>query len=335
MKRLTFIAAIVVFIIIFLLTSSACHDKESISATTIPEDSGALLNIKIASLNGPTSIGMIKLHLEKPSLGEEVITDYEIVPSPDIMISKLLAGDMDIAILPTNIAVKLYNKGIDYKLGAIVGYGVLYIVCQNFEIDSWEDFKGKKINITSRGSTPDVILRYLLKENGIEPETDIEFDYSVEQVELSQLLISGITELAILPEPFVTMVLNDNDNVKIAFDIEEEWKKLQNGLPLPMSCVVLSSDLTDNQPDIVNTFLEKYEESIEWVNENPIKASELVEKYKIGMDAKTAVEAIPRCHIKFSGSQQSKNSVNNYIQTILDFSPEDVGGKMPDENFYY
>lgn len=334
MKKLLTTLIILVFAVTMTLFTWGCNEKESLPAEAAPDNVNPL-NINIGSLKGPTSIGMIKLHYEKPSLGEMVNTSYEIVQSPDIMTSELLAGDMDIATLPTNVAVKLYNKGLDYKLGAIVGYGVLYILSQNIEIDSWEDLKGEKINITSKGSTPDVILRYLLKENSIEPDKDVELNYSIEQVELSQLLISGKAELAILPEPFVTMVLNKNNNVKVVFDVEAEWEKIQNESPLPMSCVVISPELIDNHTDIIDTFLEKYRESIQWVNENPEEASAIVEKYGIGMDQETAMEAIPRCHIDFTGPAQAKDSVNNYIQVILNFFPEDVGGRMPDENFYY
>jgi NitT/TauT family transport system substrate-binding protein len=82
-------------------------------------------------------------------------------------------------------------------------------------------------------------------------------------------------------------------------------------------------------------FLKKYKESIQWANSNISDAAKLVEKFKIGMDAATAQEAIPRCNIKYTDSSQAKDLVNDYLKTLLDFSPEDIGGKIPDEEFYY
>ena len=130
---------------------------------------------------------------------------------------------------------KLYNKGLGYKLAAIIGYGVLYILKQDVELTTWEDFKNKKINVISKGSTPDVLLRFLMEKNNLKTGTDVELDYSLEQVELSQLTIAGKTNIVILPEPFVTMVLRKNDKVSIAFNIELNGKKLLNNQPLPMS----------------------------------------------------------------------------------------------------
>ena len=333
---------IIIIIASFIVLFSGCSGKnllvtaaEEISTV---ETQPVILNsieVNIGSLNGPTSIGMIKLHEEKPSLGKNVTSNYEIVPSPDIMISKLLSGEIDIAALPTNVAVKLYNKGLDYKLVAIIGYGVLYILKQNVELVTWEDLKNKKINVISKGSTPDVILRYLMEKNNLKPGTNVDLDYSIEQVELSQLMIAGKTSIAILPEPFVTMILEKNDMVSIAFDIEKEWKKVANNQSLPMSCLVVNSKFLEDNHDTVDNFLNQYKQSIDWVNNNPGQASLLVEKLKIGMDARTAKEAIPRCNIKFTDSDTAKENIQNYIKILLEFSPEDVGGKIPDENFYY
>ena len=47
--------------------------------------------VKIAGLKGPTSIGMIKMFKEKPFLGENLESEYEVAQSPDILVSKLLS----------------------------------------------------------------------------------------------------------------------------------------------------------------------------------------------------------------------------------------------------
>jgi NitT/TauT family transport system substrate-binding protein len=293
------------------------------------------VNVRIASLKGPTSIGMLKLHKENPSLGNNVSSSYEIVPSPDIMVSKILSNEVQVAALPTNVAAKLYNKGSGYRIAAITGYGVLYLLQQTSDIKTWDDLKGKKINVISKGSTPDVALRYLLEKNGLNALSDVSLDYTLEQVELSQLMIAGKADLAILPEPFVTMITKKNPKVTIAFDIEQQWEKAGNGDPMPMSCVVINGDFADKHREIVDEFLKQYQQSTIWATGNIKDASLLVEEFKLGMDAATAEEAIPRCNIRFTTLNDSKEIIKNYINTILEFSPEDVGGKMPDENFYY
>lgn len=300
-----------------------------------PLDTDAAINVKIASLKGPTSIGMLKLHKENPSLGNNVSSSYEIVPNPEVMVSKILSNEVQIASLPTNVAARLYNKGSGYRIAAITGYGVLYLLQQTSDIRTWDDLRNKTINVISKGSTPDIALRYLLEKNGPNLLSDVTLDYTLEQVELSQLMIAGKADLALLPEPFVTMIIKRNPKVTIAFDIEQQWEKAGNGDPMPMSCVVVNGDFADKHREIVDEFLKQYQQSTIWATENIKDASLLVEEFKIGMDAATAEEAIPRCNIRFTTLDDSKEIIKNYINTILGFSPEDVGGKMPDENFYY
>ncbi len=317
---------IIFFFLIFAVSGCACADYNRTAEKNI---------INIGSLKGPTSIGMIKLHEEKPSLSNSVYTNYDIIATPDIMISKILAGEMDLATLPTNVAAKLYNKGVNLKLAAIIGYGTLYILYQNTSISAWDDLKGKKIYVLSKGSTPDILLRYTLEKNNLKPGKDVELDYSLEQVELSQLMIAGKADIAILPEPFVSLVIKKNDKIKIGFDMEEEWVKIQDGARLPMSCLIATSDSILNDTEIMDKFFEIYKSSIDWVNSNPGQAAALIEKFDIGVNAEVASDAISRCNIEFSRAENSKNEINAYLKTIFDFSPEDIGGKIPDENFYY
>ena len=317
---------------------TASNSTESFNNTGESSSNGTeaeKITVNIGSLKGPTSIGMIKMHEEKPQLSDKITANYIIVPNPEIMVSKLLSGEIDIATLPTNVAAKLYNKGLDYKLAAVTGYGVLYILDNTGKLKDLSSLKGKKINVISKGSTPDVALRFLLEKNGLDSRNDVKLDYTLEQVELSQMMIANKAEIAILPEPFVTMIISKNSQVKIALDIEKEWKKVQNGNPMPMSFIVVKSTLIDNNKEEIDNFLKLYRESIDWVNANIEDAAVLVEKNEIGMDTETAEEAIPRCNIKFTEISLAQGIVQDYLNTILDFSPDDVGGKIPDENFYY
>jgi NitT/TauT family transport system substrate-binding protein len=117
--------------------------------------------------------------------------------------------------------------------------------------------------------------------------------------------------------------------------MEEEWGKTQDGARLPMSCLVAASDDVINDSELMEKFFEIYKSSINWVNNNPRQAAKLIEKFDIGVNAEIASDAISRCNIEFSSTENSKNEITTYLKTIFDFSPEDIGGKMPDENFYY
>ncbi|MBF8983950.1 ABC transporter substrate-binding protein [Lutibacter sp. B2] len=317
----------VLIVIILLFSIGGCSKQE---------DSYKKEIVNIAGLKGPTSIGMIKMFEEKPLLGENLESEYEVAQSPDILVSKLLSKEVDFAALPTNVAAKLYNKKVGYELVAVNTWGVLYIMTQDEDIKDWNDLKGKHINAIAKGSTPDIVFRYLLEKHGLNPETDVTLDYTLGHIELAQSMVAGKVKIALLPEPFVTMVKMKNKEASIAMNIQDEWKNtlgVENAFP--QGCLVVRKEFAQKQPDAVERFLEEYKKSIDWVNENKEEAGVLVEKYGIGMKAKMAEMAIPRCNISFKDAKNAKKSVEDYFKVIYDFSPKDIGGKLPDEDFYY
>ena len=330
MKRLLYLPVIILALSITLLVGCG---QQGISVKEQPK-SKTIVNI--AGLKGPTSIGMIKMFEEKPSLGDNVESNYQAAQTPEIMVSKLLAKEVDFAAVPTNLAAKIYNKGEDYKFAAMSTWGVLYVIGTETNIKSLQDLKGKTINSIGKGSTPDVVLRYLLNKNGIDAEKEVKVDYTLGQVELAEAMAAGRVKLAVLPEPFVTMVLSKNKDVKILMDLQDEWKKAAGGnVPFAQSCIVVRGEFAKNHPEVVAKFLEEYKKSTDWVNNNASEAGKLVEKHDIGMKAKIAELAIPRCNLKYEDAQNSKEAVNGFLKVLFDFSPKDLGGKLPDENFYF
>lgn len=342
MKR--FLSVLIMLLLVFSVAGCTAQQEDtndnakqqSETKENHEEASEEQITAKIAGLKGPTSIGMIKMFEEKPSLGEGIVSTYEVAESPDILVSKLLSKEVDFAALPTNVAAKLYNKGAGYDLAAVNIWGVLYVMVQGDEIGKWQDLKGKTIYSAAKGSTPDVVFRYLLEKNGLNPETDVTLDYTLGPAELAQSMAAGRVNIGVLPEPFVTIVTMKNEKAQIALNLQDEWKKaLGIETSYPQTCIVVREEFAQAHPEAVARFLEEVEKSIDWVNANAAEAGVLVEKHGIGMKAKMAEAAIPRCNLRFVDAQKAKKVVHEYLNVLFDYSPKDVGGKLPDENFYY
>ena len=94
------------------------------------------------------------------------------------------------------------------------------------------------------------------------------------------------------------------------------------------------SDFIDENKDAVNSFLEEYKKSVEYVNKNTEEAAKLSEKYDI-VKAPIAQKAIPSCNIHFVSGDEMQKVLSAYLKTLFDQDPKAVGGKLPDENFYY
>ncbi|NLK73437.1 MAG: ABC transporter substrate-binding protein [Clostridiales bacterium] len=314
-----------------IFSMSGCTGKEPLES----------IEVKVAGLKGPSSIGMIQMIDQQASLGENVSTTYDIVPAPDTLVAKLLNGEYDFATLPTNTASIIYNKKGEYQLAGIATWGMLYVVVNGVEINDWSDFEGKKVYPFAQGSTPDIIFKYLLEKNGVNAQ-NVDIDYSLQQAELTQALTAGKVSVAVLPEPFVTAATMQNKNLKIIMNIQEEWKKVHmtsSVIPAeaayPMTAIVVKKEFAEKFPEVVSNYLKLYETSIDWVNDNPSDAALLIEKHDLGLAAKAAENAIPRSNIRLERTKNCKNKIEFYLNVYNGFSPQAIGGKMPDENFYY
>ena len=318
---------ILITLLISIIVLSACSGAGSQDG---PE------KIRVAALNGPTGMGMVKM-MEDAQEGEDSNYEFSTYGAPDELLGKVINGEVDIAALPTNMASVIYNKTDgQIQLAAINTLGVLYVLEDGNEINSIEDLKGKKINVSGKGATPDFILQYLLKEHGLDPEKDVELDFSMQHADLAAAVAAGDAKIALLPQPHVTSALMKNENIRIALDITQEWEKVVGETnPLPMGCIVVQKEFAEKYPAVLDDFMNQYEDSVKWVNENHGEAGQLIEKHGILPNAKLAEKAIPKCNIVFLAGEEAKSPMNEFLKILLELNPASVGGELPGEDFYY
>ncbi|WED22925.1 ABC transporter substrate-binding protein [Vibrio sp. JC009] len=292
------------------------------------------VQIKMAALKGPTAFGMIQMIDQLESLGDDISLSYELVATPQDMVARISSGQVDIAVLPVNLAAKLYNKmgAKGYALGGSVGNGAIYGLTTGKGDISWGSFRGKTINSIAKGSTPDYLTRYVLSGEGLEAGKDVALRFTYSPQQLAQMMAAGKVDNAILPEPLVSMVLAKNPDARIFSDMQKEWGKLSGtGKGYPISLAVVSPKLTNKA--ILGKVFSAYKDSIEWVLENPKQAAAAIERQGV-MPAPMAEKAIPRCNLSFSTPSEIKNELELFYQVLFGFEPASIGGKLPDESFY-
>jgi len=288
----------------------------------------------IASLKGPSSMGLVKF-IDSINNDINSNTKFEILDEPIEVRKMMLDGSAGFAVLPTTMAALLYNKGLEYKLIAIPVWGTLYLFGKDTCIRHWEDLRNRKINVMARGMTPDVMFRYLLEKNGINPEKDIVLDYSFPtHIDLANAIAAGQAELGVISEPLVSLVMNRNKNVHPIFDLNEEWSKVQ-GIPIAQTAFVCKESILQSDPQMFRQVISACERSIQWVNNHPDSAATLIVKYNILPDHQVALSSIPRSNMNFRRAHDITGQIEEYLKVFYKMNPDIIGGKIPDENFYY
>ena len=309
-------------------------EEETDAAETENTDAEPV-QIRLAGLKGPTSIGMVKLLQDAEDGLTENTYDFTMGGSADEITPLLIKGDIDIAALPANLGAVLYGKTEGaLQMAAVCTLGVIYICEKGGEtVTDLESLKGRTIYATGKGSTPEYALQYLLSEHGLDINTDVTMEWKSEPTEVVAQLQNEENAVAMLPQPFVTVASGQLENFRVALDLTKEWNALDNGSEFLTAGLIVRKAFAEEHPEAVAKFLEEYAASTDYVNENVEEAAALVEKYDI-VKAAIAAKAIPYCNIVCITGEEMKTMTEGYFQVLYDLNPQAVGGALPAEDFY-
>lgn len=289
--------------------------------------------VRVGSLKGPTTIGLVDLMNKsdsKTSLG-----NYKFTMSADIseITADFVGGDLDIALVPANVASVLYNKTKgNVKVLYINTLGVLDCVTGNTEIKSFSDLNGKKILSTGQGATPEYVVKYLKDKYNV--TCDIEF--LSEPTEVAARLEEDPSQIAILPQPFVTVAETKNKKLTTAFSLSDAWDSVSKDSRMITGVTIVNSDFLKEHPDAVETFVKEAADSISFISsDSEGTTADLVAKYGIIEKAPLAKKAIPECNIVFMNGKKMKSALSGYLNILYKADPSSIGGKLPGEDFYY
>ena len=288
--------------------------------------------IKIAALAGPSGMGMTKI-IDDDS-GKYEVT---MLTAPDQILPKVINKEADICAVPSNVSSVLYNKTEkQIKVISITTTGVLYILENGDTISSLEDLRGKTIYSSGQGASPEYVLNEILSSNGIDPINDVEIVYVPEHATLANMLAAGEAEIALLPEPFVSVTTAKNADINVQIDMSAEWEKLYGeGTKMPIGVAIVQKDFLEKYPKAVEQFMEDYKASVDFVNSDIDAAAELIAEQAILPSAAIAKNAIPRSGVSFIVGDDLEKVLGKYLEVLNDYNPSSIGGTLPDENFYY
>lgn len=301
--------------------------------------------VNVAALNGPSGIPMAYMFENKPVV-EGAEFDFQTAAGADVLLPKLLKGEVDIGNLPPNVAAKVFSKNNGALLvGAVVGEGMLNLITKDGQVNSLADLKGKTVNVAGQGATPEYMFRYLLKANGIEVVADgmepgvdsVALDFSIPAAELAAALLSGKIQYAVVPEPFATVATTKDAAVRRAVNLQDEYRAVtgDDSANYPMSVVVIRKEFAESSPELVRGFLAAYQEAVEWTLANPAEAGALVEKHTLGLQASITTKVIPNGAYVFVPAVEAQPQLEGLLSIFLDFAPESIGGQLPTQSFYF
>jgi len=316
----------IIALLALLFTLTACSTEEYVENA----------DISIAILPGPSSLGF--LHLWDKTENNNTINNYnfELRGAPDEIVPLLVQGAVDFAAIPPNLASVVYNatEG-EVQVVAINTLGILHLVDTTGEIEQIEDLRGRTVFMSGLGGVPEFAFNYVLNKNGLTPGEDIFIEFRGQHPEIAALLENGEAEIALLPEPFVTTVLNTVNHVNLALDLTEEWNRVQPNYSLIMGVLVGRREFIEENPEAIAIFLDEYETSINFTHTNLSETAELAAYFGIIPNESIAAVAIPRSNITFTTGNTMERYLQGFLRVLYNENPTSIGGSLPSENFFF
>ena len=158
--------------------------------------------------------------------------------------------------------------------------------------------------------------------------------YSEASEVTAQMAAAKKDAIAVLPQPYVTAAQMKDSSLRIVLDLTREWNKVCD-TQLITGVTVVRTEYAKKNPDVIAAFLTDYQKSVKAANEDIDGTAALCEQVGVVAKAAIAKKALPKCNIVYRNGEEMKKDISAYLQVLYDASPASVGGKLPDDGFYY
>lgn len=205
------IIAQIVTIVLVLNNTNKTSNTNEISKTIEKENKEKTLQkVRVNEVTrsvfyAPQYVAIANGYMKEEGLDIELTTGQ----GADKVMTAVLANQSDIGFAGPEAAIYVYNEGKeDYcEVFAQVTQkdGSFLIARENTDKFSWQDLKGKTIIPGRKGGVPYMTFEYVLKQNGLNPQTDLTLDDSIKFDLMAGAFTAGNADYVTLFEPTATM----------------------------------------------------------------------------------------------------------------------------------
>ncbi len=251
------------------------------------------------------------------------IEDLKIWDKTEKHLGWIMSGKADISFSAVAAVSKIFEKGLDIKMKAIIVWDNFFILTRDYIASDFNDIKGKKIYLPLIKAAPTyAVTSFLMKSYGYSTE-DFEFVFGEpfgRPGDIKDMLIKGKIDTALLREPEASFAIYEGEGrIKESISYKTLWEKLfPSKGNLPNAGILFKGEILREEPELLELFLKETEKAIEWVNNSRNESASII--YDImGIEKEEAELFLKRATFKFKPSREVFDTIINYI-TVLNKS---------------
>jgi len=262
---------------------------------------------------------------------EQVKIKVEIWDTFEQLLTHIQQGDSPLFVAALSAGANMHAKGLALQLLEIDTWGSMYLVSLDSSISKLSDLQGETVYVPGQGGPAEILTRYLLEREGLEQDVKLT---SGTVPDIMQQLVAGKIHHAVLPEPVIGGLREQlGDTLYEAVDYQQAWQRIF-GEDLPQSGIFVHSEWAKNHREELAQFCQLYKEALARTKDGLDEALKPAAK-KLGMSEEALRLAMPKITLNYKDATKARPEVERYFDILLKMAPDSIGGKLPDEDFYY
>lgn len=253
---ISIIAIVVVAVAVFAIYKVNNKTTETSELTTIQ-----LNEVTRSVFYAPQYAAISNGFFEEEGLELEITTGQ----GADKVMTAILAGQSDIGLCGPEAAIYVYNEGKEDYIEVFAQLtqkdGSFLVSKESTDNFSWQDLKGKTVIPGRKGGVPYMTLEYVLKQNGLNPQTDLVLDDSIKFDLMAGAFTGGNAEYVTLFEPTASMTQDAGKGYIVASVGEAAGE-------VPYTAYCAKKSYIEDNEEIIEKFTRAIYKGEQWVKEH-------------------------------------------------------------------
>ena len=207
----------------------------------------------------PQYVAVEEGYFVKEGIKLELVTGF----GADKVMAAVLSGDADIGFMGSEASIYAYQQGAQ---DPVINFAQLTQRAGNFLVArekmpdfKWEDLKGTDILGGRKGGMPEMVFKYILKQNGIDPEKDVNIDRSIDFGSTAAAFMGGQGDFSVEFEPSATALEQEEAGYVVAScGVDSGY--------VPYTAYSAKDSFIQENPQIIQGFTNALQKGMDYVN---------------------------------------------------------------------
>lgn len=292
-------------------TDKQKEEKESLTEVTLNEVAHSIFY-------APLYVAIEEGYFAEEGIDLTLVTGF----GADKTMTAVLTGEADIGFMGSEASIYTYLGGTD---DYVVNFAQLTQRAGNFLVSrepidnfTWDMLKGTEVLGGRAGGMPQMVFEYILKKNGIDPQTDLSIDQSIDFGSTAAAFSGGQGDFTVEFEPHATLLEQKGDGYVVASLGEDSGY-------VPYTAFSARKSYMEANPDVIRSFTAALQKGMDYVkNHSPEEIAAVIQPQFEETDVETVTTIVTRYYEQDSWKENLifEEEAFTLLQNILEEAGE-------------